>query len=183
LDTRMRRSFPGTGRRTYEGEVCIQAILIGRAIVRRRGVEFHGVSCGGILARNPAFAPQIFQGVLDICQTSPQAPGQVLDADVETWVSEAEGEDVHVDRTANQDGKQGFRRTCHAGSLTGGARSRSVRCANATMRREPSAMRAVKHPNDADRMMACSHTMDSMVPNWWWLGNLRARRVDGGTGD
>jgi hypothetical protein len=67
----MKRSFPGTGRRTYEGEVCIQAIVIGRAIVRRRSVKFHGVTGGGILARNPAFAPQIFQGVLDIGQISP----------------------------------------------------------------------------------------------------------------
>jgi hypothetical protein len=46
-------------------------MLIGRAIVRRRSVEFHGVSGGGILARNPAFMPQIFQGILDIGQISP----------------------------------------------------------------------------------------------------------------
>jgi hypothetical protein len=67
-------------------------------------VEFHDVTTGGVLARDPTFAPQICQGGFDISQTSTKTPGQVFDTHVKTGVAETEGERIHVNRASDENG-------------------------------------------------------------------------------
>ena len=166
------RSFPRTGRRADEGEVGIQTIRIGSATLPGRCVENHYVAGRRVLAGDPTFAPQIFQGGFDIDQAASEALRQAVHAHVEARVAKAERERIHMDRAANQNGEQAFGIVGHAFSLFDGEWIRSACLDNAIIRQEAKAVKMLKHANDADRTMACSHTMGQ----WYILSEQLATR-------